>query len=176
MTNSAGRRRNVKISVQDKPIVRNSFGVLDDDVAITYMCDVMQPRLPAVPPNSPTKRAKPFELLSVIDQVGTEMPKVSPALDNNDTPEMRALACVSTELTHGVEPHEPLSASDQVVAEMFAVLPAPQVFRKPPSPPTNRVELFEPLSVFDQVGTEMLKVPPALNGRNNAEARAFTPA
>jgi hypothetical protein len=168
--NSAGRKHKMRISVQDKLIVRNSFGVRDDDVAITYMCDVMRPPLPppAVPPNAPTKRVEPFEPLSVIDQVGTEMLKVSLALNNKDIPEMRAFAHVSTELIHGVGPREPLSASDQVVAEMFVVPPAPQASHKTSSPPTNRVEPHEPLSASDHVVAEMLAVPPALQTSHNA--------
>jgi hypothetical protein len=170
MTNSTGRRHKMRISVQDKLIVRISFGVLDDDIALTYMCDVMQPPLPplVVPPNSPTKRAEPFEPLSVIDQVGTEMLKVLPALNDKDTPEMCALAHVSTELTRGVEPHEPLSASDHIVAEMFAVPPVLQTSHNATSTQT--------LSVFDQVGTDMPKASLALDGRYTIEARAFTPA
>jgi hypothetical protein len=122
----------------------------------------MQPPLPppAVPPNSPTKRVEPFEPLSAIDQVCTEMFKVSLALNNKDTPEMRAFARVSTELTHGVEPREPLSASDQVVAEMFTAPPAPQVSHKTTSPPTNRVEPHEPLSASDHVVAEMFAAAP----------------
>jgi hypothetical protein len=178
MMNSAGDRRNMRVFVQDELVVRNGFGALGDDIAITYLCDVVRPPLPppAVPPKSPTKRVEPFEPLSVIDQVGTEMLKVSPALDDEHIPEMRAFAHVSTEFTHGVEPREPLSASDQVVAEMFAVPPALQMFHETTSPPTNRVEPFEPLSVFGQVGTEVLKVSPALEHKDTHEMVAFTPA
>jgi hypothetical protein len=126
MMNSAGDRRNMRVFVQDELVVRNDFGALGDDIAITYLGDVMQPPIPppAVLLNSPTKRVEPFESLSVFDQVGAEMLKVSLALNNKDTPTMRAFTHVSKELIKGVGPLEPLSASDHVVAEMFAMPPA----------------------------------------------------
>jgi hypothetical protein len=109
----------MRISAQDKTIVEHSFGVLDDDIAITYLCDVMQPPLPPpdIPPDSPTNRVEPFEPLSALSRSARKCSKC-PLRSNANTPEMRALTHVSTELTHGMEPHEPLSARDQVVAEM----------------------------------------------------------
>jgi hypothetical protein len=103
------------------------------------------------------------------------MLEASPALVNEDTPEMRAIARVSTELSRGMEPQEPLSANAQGVAEMFIAPPAFQMSRNAITTPKNRAEPFEPLSRTGQAGTEMLEVFLALNGPCVAEARAFAP-
>jgi hypothetical protein len=161
MLNNAGRRRKTRILVQDKPIVRESSDAISDDIAITYVCDVIQPPLPppVVPPNSPTTRVEPVEPLSVSGQVDAEMLEVSPALDERITPGMRVFACVSSESTQGVEPHEPLSANAQGVAEMFIALLAFQMSRNTITTPQNRVEPFEPLSRIGQAVRKCSKCP-----------------
>jgi hypothetical protein len=80
------------------------------------------------------------------------------ARNNKDTPEMRAFTHVSTEFTHRVEPHEPLSAFDQVVVEMFAVPPALQVFHKTPTHDTYDRE--DEMSVVASVaGSDSARCP-----------------
>jgi hypothetical protein len=55
------------------------------------------------------------------------MLKVSPALNGPCVAEARAFTSASSAMMQRVEPHEPLSVPDQVVAEMFAVPPVLQV-------------------------------------------------
>jgi hypothetical protein len=85
------------------------------------------------------------------------MLKAPPALNGRNTTEVRAFTPALSELLRRVEPHEPLSVSDQVEAEMFAVPPALQVSYKSTTTNTtiNDVSIGELTSLGDMVAANV---------------------
>jgi hypothetical protein len=99
MMNNAGGRRTLGILVEDNLVVHNAFAALENDIVITHTRDVSPPPLPppVEPPDLIIDRVDPSEPLSLSDHVGEEMLAVPPALNNNTTPEVRAITHVPTE-------------------------------------------------------------------------------